>query len=210
MSTFYDPKANFIVRDVPKGGSTTLRGWYAQYLFGKPPTLSRTKMKDYYVNSGIGHLMQNGYKVDLYSPFEGESIAIKRDPVSRFLSCYMDKVVSEGFLNGCSVDELLDNWESLIVNDDNRDGWKQPYNIVWFHFTPQTTFLGTDKTEYDRVFDIKDLGTSLKEYLEDRWSIKLPELHCRNTSSMKKVELTTKQTDKIMAIYNEDYVAGWC
>ena len=62
---------------------------------------------------------------------------------------------------------------------------------------------------YEKVFDVKEVNTKLKKYLEDRWDIGLPQLHARN-NGLNKFDLTTSQIKKIKTIYNQDYKNGWC
>lgn len=215
MCTFYDPKNDLIIRDVPKGGSTTLRAWYGAYVYGGQIQIHKTNVDGYVRNGGSNapRLIQDKhYHVDIYKEVDAkEKIAVKRDPVDRFVSCFVDKVVREQKVNCGGFDDFINNFDKYVVNNNDYSGWKGvQHNFVWYHFAPQVELLGPSAKEYTHVFDIKEVGTSVKEYLEDKWSMKFPALHMRDASSLKKPEVTTQQRDKIMEIYREDYEAGWC
>jgi len=211
MATFFDPKNDFIVRDVPKGGGTTIRSWVGVYLLKRELTLRPYGYSDYLLNVDphFSHIHTMGYKIDIYSEFSGESICITRDPVERFISCYRDKVIKEGMLR-ISIDDLLDNWDSIIVNDDNHSGWDHEYNYAWYHFAPQVHQLGPSRDNYTKVFDISEMSTGVRSYLEDKWKTPLPELHTRNSKSGRKIVLTEDQIRRVKEIYKDDYQAGWC
>ena len=59
------------------------------------------------------------------------------------------------------------------------------------------------------MFDISEVSTNLKSYLEDKWDIGLPDLHARNSGNGRKFDLTTRQINKVKEIYREDFENGW-
>ena len=56
---------------------------------------------------------------------------------------------------------------------------------------------------------MSEVGTKLKEYLEDKWKVSLPNLHARNSGGRRKFDLTTSQIRKLEEIYKEDFNNGW-
>ena len=54
-----------------------------------------------------------------------------------------------------------------------------------------------------------EINTSLKEYLEDKWKIHLPQIHTRKGKSID-LKLSGDLITKIKNIYKEDYNLGWC
>jgi hypothetical protein len=190
----------------PKTGGTTIRSWL---VYSETETLE-------VVDSGNGYLEQNGIGYQLIenmgyyfkkfkevnSPIKA---CVKRDPVSRFLSCYTDKVLREGVINA-SIDDLLNDWSRL------KSGRQDPLNPGTYylenHFLPQSYYLGENKDYYDFVFDVKETSTKIKSFLEEKLDIELPELHTRKQS--KKPEVTEEQVEKIKEIYAVDYENGWC
>jgi len=209
MATFFDNKNNFIVRDVPKVGGTTIRNWIGYYMTGELKLVSTDPQKVFYYNddSVAKHIKSNGYVMDLYTPYDGEAVCVKRDPVERFISCYADKIVREKWLN-VSLSDFIDNFDTYVdINAEHKQGGTD-YGFIWYHFSPQTQQLGPSRDNYTRVFDISEMS-DLREYLQDKWSIELPELHCRNNKS-RAFRLSPKQIAKVEEIYREDYQAGWC
>ena len=190
----------------PKTGGTTIRSWL---VYSETETLEL-------VNSGNGYLEQNGignqmivnmgyyfkqFK-EVKSPIK---VCVKRDPVSRFLSCYTDKVLREGIVK-VSIDELLSNWDCLKTG--REDPLKPGSYYLENHFLPQTYYLGSNIDYYDHVFDVSEVGTKVKKFLEEKLDCTLPELHTRKQE--KKPELTNDQVAKIKEIYAVDYKNGWC
>lgn len=210
MATFFDKKNEFILRDVPKGGGTTIRNWIGYYLMGELKLVKNGAQEEFYYNddSVAKYIKENGYVMDIFTEYAGEAVCIKRDPVDRFISCYADKVMREGWIK-VSLSELIDNFDEYVdINASHKQGGTE-YGFIWYHFAPQVHQLGPSKDNYTHVFDIKELGTDVREYLQDKWKVELPELHCRN-NKRRSFRLSPKQISKVEEIYSEDYKAGWC
>ena len=197
---------NFSIYISPKTGGTTIRSWL---VFSETDTL---EIQD----NGNGYVTQNGIGQQLitnmgywYKGFKEVNssckVCVKRDPVSRFLSCYTDKILRERIVD-LSIDDILNDWDSL------KTGRGDPLNPGTYylanHFLPQTYYLGDNKKYYDIVFDVKEVGTKVKTFLEEKLEIEIPELHTRKQE--KKPELTEDQVEKIKEIYAVDYKNGWC
>jgi len=207
MGLFTDPNNNFTVYDVPKGGGTTVRSWIA---FAGTGEYQLAGTDTYYHENPTAYKLLDewGYKCVFFEKVAGDRICIKRDPVERFISCYKDKVIKEGRLPGVSIDDLLNDFEETISKNDQPHPSNKDVGYLWFHFAPQVRQLGTVYDYYTHVFDISEVGTKVKAYLEGKWDIVLPDLHCRNNKSST-IELTDTQVSKIKEIYCEDYQTGW-
>jgi len=190
----------------PKTGGTTIRSWL---VFSETDTLEIE-------NNGNGYVTQNGIGQQLitnmgywYKGFKEVNssckVCVKRDPVSRFLSCYTDKILRERIVD-LTIDDILNDWDTL------KTGREDPLNPGTYylanHFLPQTYYLGENKNYYDLVFDVKEVGTKVKTFLEKKLEIELPKLHTRKQS--KKPEVNEEQIEKIKEIYAIDYKNGWC
>jgi hypothetical protein len=190
----------------PKTGGTTIRSWL---VFSETDTLEIE-------NNGNGYVTQNGIGQQLitnmgywYKGFKEVNssckVCVKRDPVSRFLSCYTDKILRERIVD-LTIDDILNDWDTL------KTGREDPLNPGTYylanHFLPQTYYLGENKNYYDLVFDVKEVGTKVKTFLEKKLEIELPKLHTRKQS--KKPEVNGEQIEKIKEIYAIDYKNGWC
>ena len=197
---------NFSIYISPKTGGTTIRSWL---VFSETDTLEiQDNGNGYITQNGIGQqLVTNmGYWYKEFKELDSlVKICMKRDPVSRFLSCYTDKILRE---RNCdlSIDNILDDWDCL------KTGRKDPLNPGTYylanHFLPQTYYLGSNIDYYDHVFDVSEVGTKVKKFLEEKLDCILPELHTRKQEN--KPELTNDQVVKIREIYAVDYKNGWC
>lgn len=192
----------------PKTGGTTIRSWL---VFSETKTLELQNDGDgYFSQNYIGsQLITNmGYWYKGFKELDSSyKVCIKRDPVERFLSCYTDKIIRESYINNfnITIDELLDNWDCL--KSGREDPLKPGTYYLENHFLPQTYYIGNDKNYYDRVFDISEISTSVKEFLEDKLKCILPDLHTRKQN--KKPSLTESNIKKIKEIYSVDYQNGW-
>ena len=197
---------NFSIYISPKTGGTTIRSWL---VYSETETLEvHDGGNGYITQNGIGQkiITNMGYWYKQFKEVESLcKVCVKRDPVSRFLSCYTDKILRERNAD-LSVDDILNDWDSL------KTGRQDPLNPGTYylanHFLPQTHYLGSDFSYYDTVFDISEVGTKLKVFLEEKLNCELPELHTRKQT--KKPEVTEEQIEKIKEIYAIDYQNGWC
>ena len=214
MGIYIDTENKFSVYDVPKGGGTTIRSWVNYAGSGNLNLKCEYSGDSEYLAPTTEHysLLENEwecYVCDWFREVEGESIAVKRDPVERFLSCYEDKVLREGFSLNVEFDEFLDNFEEILKNDTRKHSSNKKLGYLWYHFAPQVYQLGRDINYYKKIFDTNEIGTSVKTYLEQKWNIKLPDSHCRKNTK-RSIILTNEQEEKIKEIYKEDYLIGWC
>jgi hypothetical protein len=207
MSYFSDEENDFTVYEAPKNGGTTLRLWICYA--GTGEIIKSTDAAYYAGTAETYQMLQNwGYANNKFSQVTTtEKVCIKRDPVDRFISCFYDKAIKEGRIK-TDIDTFLDNMDAEIKRSKEKmnDG---KTNFLRFHFAPQTWHFGANKKYYDHVFDVSEVGTRLKEYLEDKWKVQLPNLHARNSGGRRKFDLTKTQVRKVHEIYKEDYNNGW-
>ena len=209
MSYFTDPTNNLTIYDAAKSGGTTLRSWIYYAGTGE---FKLSGDSEYYMAAPGQHqqLQEWGYTLDWFVPREGDRICVKRDPVAKFVSCYEDKIVKEGNLPGMDIDTFIDNFYEIIEKRDHPHGNNRKIGFLDYHFAPYTKVFGPDTSYYTRVFDIKEISTEVKSFLEGVWGIELPDIHCRNNKKNKKLQLTEEQTKKVREIYAVDYENGWC
>lgn len=210
MAFFVDEERKFVVFESPKTGGTTLRSWINYAGTGE---LNLAGNKDYYHESNdvYSRLDEYGYDYSPFQKFEGyEMVCIKREPVSRFISCFTDKIIREGHIVDCDMDLFLNNFDEVLKTHPFEHPSLKGSGIgfLWYHFVPQTYHLGHSADDYTLVVDTKEIGTKLKSYLESKWEIELPDLHTRK-QNLPKIQLTDEQTALVKDLYKEDYEAGW-
>jgi hypothetical protein len=188
MGRFTDKTHEFSIYDVPKGGGTTIRSWI------------HYKYKGNLGIEGFG----NGYKSQ-----STKSYKHLNELGFRVECCYKDKILREGNCDKIRLDKFIGNVDKIIQKYDFNHTPKVKF--LKYHFAPQHKILGDSKTIYNHVFDISEMDTRVKEYLEDMWKIKLPKLHCRNQSKRKYgLNLTKSQRKLLEDRYAKDYQIGWC
>lgn len=195
-----------------KNAYTTLRyAWCAcggdiEYILSNPRNISSPSALDRYVRA-MRHQ-------DIWDqPFRRGSyrIAVKRDPVQRFISTvsYLDSVkVEANFLNHKKsyidltsvnrddIDFVLDAFDQQTLRDE--------------HFFSQSYFMG-HPDQYDKVYDI----TEVHELLS--WLTKKckPEVSIANVwrnktkNTNQRIALTDAQQLRIIKLYAKDYANGW-
>jgi hypothetical protein len=209
MGMILDPEHNLTIYDVPKGGGTTVRSWFE---YSRKGRLNIQKYNGYETQSTSSYrYMEGKYDIAWFKPKKGKKIAIIRDPLKRFVSCYKDKIIREAKGNrtqGWTIDKILDDFPNVFDRHPRfHTGTKIRY--LKYHFVPMVDHLGRDPSYYDQVFWLSDMDGKIKEYLEDTWKVKLPPLHLRDQSKSKELVLTNRQKQKIRDIYKEDYNI-WC
>lgn len=204
MGLYRDTKHKFNIYDAPKSGGTTLRSWILYQKYG------RTMLNNTEYNAPTNEHYKRTRDVQCiwFKKTFNPSICIKRDPVDRFISCYKDKIIKEGNCNRVSIDELLDNFQHYMKTFDKPHPHGRRVKYVWYHFAPQVYQFGKDKSYYKHIFDLSEMNTSVREYLQDTWKIDLPQLHTRKAKSSD-IVLTPTQIKKVESIYKLDYETGW-
>jgi len=56
---------------------------------------------------------------------------------------------------------------------------------------------------------MEEIDTTLKIFLEGKWGVKLPSLHCRKAEIESKVIPSTEELLLIQEIYKTDYSLDW-
>ena len=128
---------------------------------------------------------------------------IVREPVSRFLSAYSNRVVNtdEWNIPFVELNEFIDNFHNNHYKSNER---------IHHHFRPQVDFIGPDPNYYDRVFFLDEMSL-VSEFLSEIMgkTIKLEKLQTvdssKNPSWFKKPIPTKTQINSIKSFYEDDY-----
>lgn len=197
--------------NAPKNAGTTVRMWCKQV----ETDLSYDTMhnESYYSLQGFGLPLiyhDNIRHTNRFIPTSGENTkwCIKRDPISRFISCYTDKILYQKAIDW-SVDQCIDMLTSgEMLELANTAG---PNQLTAAHFLPQYEFLGKSTAYYDYIFDIREMDV-VKKFCEDFvYRTPLSSFHARNLSKSNtaKVTLDPSQTTRLRVCYAMDYEIGW-
>jgi hypothetical protein len=199
------------IRICLKNGYTTLRAvWTCCY----DPSFYKISKNNITTPSTLYRYNQAMLKQDIWDqPFRRGSyrIAIKRDPVQRFISAmsYLDEVkIEPNFandkksyidltnVNKNDINSVLDAFDNQTLRDE--------------HFFSQSYFMG-HPDQYDKVYDITEMA-ELLSWLTKKCNPKYPitdiwQNKTKNTDS--RIELTDSQTLRIIKLYAKDYANGW-
>lgn len=127
-------------------------------------------------------------------------VAIVRDPISRILSCYADRVLIK---NRKNVKENVTDWDYFI---NNLQKIQEEYKDIWHHSYPQVNRLGRDPSIYDKIFNTKNLNNEFPKFIGELYNTKIPSIHTKSSGSIKnKINLTDKHLELIKEFYKEDY-----
>lgn len=212
MGRFIDKEYNFAIYNVPKGGGTTLRSWI---YFAKTGEMALKDEGDGYLNQAsktYSYLREIGYEVCNFINWgKGPSVCIVRNPINRFISLYKDKIVKE---KRCgtpppSFSDFTRNFAEVIKNNDFPHPPNPSLKYLEHHFAPQTLILGNNEDYYEHIFDISEINTKLKSYLEKRWGIELPILHCRKAKMLEDIKPSSRDLKFLEEIYRTDLSCEW-
>ena len=181
---------------IPKNGCTTLANMLLQLDDISPPPYELLDRSVYfYTHSKID--VVHDYNVS-WQPVKADiTIAVKRDPVRRFLSFYRNRVLFHKELNNISINELQDNFH----NYENE-------LTVQEHALTQTHYGGEIKY-YTHLYSMQEFDI-IAELLSDTFNKKIVAPHLQQGGNEIDIELTSKQLDWIYEYYQEDYTNGWC
>jgi hypothetical protein len=210
MSYFVDHPTNLALYEAPKNGGTTLRIWLAYRLTGK--LFLSSSSSNYYTGTAemTRLLNQAGYTHREFKYSDSlNRVCVVRDPVKRFISCYIDKIVKEGKMK-ISITEFLHRFDEIVCQD-NQITKDYGLSKLDFHFRPQVYHFGYERNYYSHVFTVNQISTKLKSFLEDHWQLILPDIHARNSQeTISSIKLSKENEAMIRDIYEVDYEAGWC
>ena len=227
-------QASLVLYDAPKTGGTTLRFWLHFYFTGELPSVSARPGSDnlnkyIYGDKRFSSLIREfGYRQSRFVSYTSsglKKVCIIRDPIERFISCFNDKIVSEGkwkkFPSMTSPNDLTGFLrDSHLLSPSFKWRLKRKIgfgndlngNYLGFHFSPYSFHYGVNPDYYDYIFWTSQLNTSFKHFLEETFALELPSLHTRNSSQLNDstfLKHDTHNSDLIRDFCSDDYTSSW-
>lgn len=206
LTRWYSNK-QIVYHQIPKNGCTTIANMFTQAdgVSMPPQELTPTgrdreySYKETHKLSGMqGDIQYQHYDCDI-------SLAIKRDPVARFVSAYTNRIHFHNDLGRDlpgkpvitpSINEFIDQFEEHI-----HKYW------IRIHFLPQS-FYGGKVTDHTHVYDISQMH-HVAELLSTLSGRPVKELRLQQGGNDIKIKLDDHAVAWIKKYYEEDYENGW-
>lgn len=190
----------------PKNGSRTMLGYLA---LTKEPDLYEKNPKYFHpiddevyepLRERVQRYGSHHYSSCTVPVFDSPiRLAIKRDPIKRFVSGYTNRVLHH---------KKVTTLPSIAEFIEGFDEYYERHNDVQTHFRPQVEFFGKDKSIYTHIFDTSEMHL-VRELFEDTYGRKFPDLRLQQGGNKNKITLTEEQEEWIRDRYADDYTAGW-
>ncbi|SNS87798.1 sulfotransferase family 2 domain-containing protein [Tropicimonas sediminicola] len=193
---------------VPKCSSTSLKFLFFEIENGRP-------FEPYTENGTHWHIHNAAYP---FVPFEKlphdriaghRRVCVVREPVSRLLSCYANRVVARGDLN--TLDLSPEQRDRGVVEAPDigtfirfLPEYRALSGVVAHHCEPLSHFLGRDPAYFDRIYNtgqVEDFVADLAEAIGP-----VPEVGRRTTSRSRSFagDLTPQDRARIHELFAED------
>lgn len=192
---------------VPKCACTSLKSFFFEIENGRAFVNFRLNGKTYHVHQFARSVPFAD--LDERTMLNHKRIAVVRDPVSRIVSCYANKVVRGRALDRPAQRVFLEERKlsatpsiGTFVRDLRLYKEASPY--IRHHSRPLHYFLGRDPTVFDRIFPIRALA-EVRTYVEDIVGPvpALPHFQ-KSRSATFESELTAAERSEIERLYAKD------
>jgi hypothetical protein len=216
----YIPKFNLIYFQVPKVASTSLRSFlYSKMLEGtgtpeRSIDLITRKPRLHGLSISFCHLYHYSdaqFNAILTNPTI-KKFTVVRDPYTRALSAYRDKVVNK-HLTGAMEQDLKHLFgktaDDPISFDEFCDYLKEIHDAMRRfnpHFKPQWEHLGSGAFPFDKIIRLESLDAELTEFFRDVglvWEGKKLARH--GTGSNDRDDMSRQARDILREIYRDDF-----
>lgn len=157
------------------------------------------------------------YHFGFFEPLEVKyKYSVKRDPVSRFVSCVTQKLGKARFSEINDVQHIIDDFDYFCYQplreippkpDYNKD-WKLWQSlIVARHFLPQHLTYGESTDYFSNCFDVSEVNTELLPILQDYFQYDIPQTVTNKGNSP--ILLSPSQISDVRKIFAKDYEIGY-
>ena len=194
---------------VPKIACTSLKNLFYQIENGR-------RFETYQINGRIRDI----HKLYPSMPFKDlnrtpmadhQRLAVVRDPLSRVLSCYRNRVAEKGALSEARVGPALaernlkpDPSLSEFIGAFKR--YQRVSPEVMHHSSPLSVFLGTDPSYYTKIYALSNIGEFVAHVSETvGQQLELEHLQTGGPKLSVEADMTEQERAKIRRIFAEDY-----
>ena len=127
-------------------------------------------------------------------------VAIVRDPVERFISCYKDRVVQR---NKDNVKDIVLDF-SYFVN--NIEVIRTKYRDICRHTEPQVKSYGLNPKIFTHIINTQNINDQFIPLIEEvSYTQNIPIVYHKNSFAVSKIIPTKEERQKIKKFYDIDY-----
>ncbi|MCA0922806.1 sulfotransferase family 2 domain-containing protein [Pseudooceanicola nanhaiensis] len=137
-------------------------------------------------------------------------LAVVRDPIARFLSCYSNRVVHHKELSvrkaGAKLKQFGLKPDPTLEEFANRFGaYRKCSDSIRHHTAPMVNFLGKDPGYYENVYNLRDIGQCVERISQIVGRPLELGRHQTGGPKLSVDDLSPAQIDKLKQFYAVDY-----
>ena len=188
MKIFKTKKGSLVYHPTPKCGCTSM----------KQTILNLAGFRGKYdpIEDSFPHAKsKTGLPTEKFSFHKADhKICIVRDPVSRFISGYSNRVLFHNDISPVDFNVFVDNF----------DHWRRINPSINFHFRPQVYFIGTDPSYYTKIFWTREVPKAI-DFVSELFESDPHYVREQTGGASKKPVPSDQQVELIKSLYLEDY-----
>jgi hypothetical protein len=137
-------------------------------------------------------------------------LAVVRDPLQRFLSCYSNRVMFHRELSWAHISADMQK-AGAVPNPtldqfiERLDLYREASDSIRHHCDPMIQFLGGDPSYFTRIFSIKQMDLFTKRVQKITGSMVVPGHSQAGGKKLFVRDLAQAQRKKLREFYEEDY-----